>query len=283
MLEASDWTSNRTWVFRSADYYAGNWPLILAVVAILLALAVVQGTYVDPHLPGAVYRGAFWIAVIASALLVAAWLLVRLGDWLYRGVVESFRSIKRNELQELVPFFDRVVGGDRPSLNDLKQIFNANNDVFKVLEKVVKYSRKRRSELVGFCTIVPMKSEAEPLLATEQLNGLRMSAEHIAAPRKQVRVLYIGSIGAQGAKPRAAVLNYVLGVMDDAAKHGVRRVYTRPVTKDGLRVATKYGFEPVMGDVRPGELRRLYFLDVGGPESHKRVKKRVSKPLPIGQ
>lgn len=272
MPEASDWAS-RSWVFRSAAYYAKNWPLVLGVVAVLLALAVVKGSSVDPHLPGSVYQAAFWAAIIAFLLLFAAWLLALFGDWLYRGVIESFRSLKRSELQDLVPFFDRVVGGERPSLNELKKIFNANSDVFKVLEKVVQYNQKKRSELVGFCTIVPMKRDAEQLLATEQLNGLRMNAEHIASSMKQARVLYIGSIGAQGSKPRAAVLNYVLGVMDDAAGHGVRKVYTRPVTKDGLRVALRYGFEPVMADAKPDELKRLYALDIGGSQIRRRARR----------
>jgi hypothetical protein len=238
------------------------WAPIFGVSGFLLAIAALKGTYFDPNLPPWVFAGLLWAAIGGVLLVGLCWAVQGTGDWLSRDVVESFRAAKRDELQDLIPFFDRVVGTPRPSLNELKEIFNANNQVFRFLEKRTKQGRKTKSAIQGFCTLLPVTKEAAVLLARDELNGLRMSRAHIAAPGKAHKTIYIGSIGGDSPKARAAVLNYVLGHIDDCATRGVTCVYTRPVTKDGLRVAKKYGFKPVSQDVGENELGRLYVLEI---------------------
>lgn len=258
--------------FDAANCVVRRWAVILTIAGLLLAVAALKGTYVDPHLPDRLNVALLWSALVSTVFVFAAWLVSQIGDWLSRDVTESFRAIKRSEIQHLIPFYDRVVGGDRPSLNELKEIFAANSQVFRVCEKVISRGHQRKSQFVGLCTIVPMARESEDLLASEQLHGLRMNKSHIARPKQASRVLYIGSIGADGVQAKAAVMSYVLGIIDDAANHGVKRVYTRPVTIDGLRVAKKYGFEPVKPDVGPDDLRRLYCLDLNQGRTARRSK-----------
>jgi hypothetical protein len=249
-----------------------RWPVLAMLSGVLLAIAPLGGSYLDPGLPSLVFQSSFWAAIALLLALGVAWAV---DLWFQREVTENFRSIRRDELRDLVPFYDRIIGGDRPSINDLKEIYNANNQVFRVREKVVQRGQRKKTTLVGFCTIVPMSLEAEALLAQEQLDGVRMNRAHILRPGRSPRIIYIGSIGGDGATAKAAVLNYVLGVIDDCASRGVNRVYTRPVTQDGLRVARKYGFRPVKNDVVADELRRLYFLDLG--DRFEAVRRRRAK------
>ena len=241
-----------------------RWALWFAIAGILLALAPLGGTYVDPGFPAAFYPLALWASLCIFLFVGVCWALQILGNWLERDVTEQFRAAKRDELQELVPFYDRVVGGDRPSINELKEIFNANNQVFRFLEKVVKQGHKKKTNILGFCTVVPMNRDSEALLEQEELNGLRMNKTHIVPPGRPSRTIYIGSIGGEGSKAKAAVLNYVLGLIDDCAARGVQTIYPRPVTTDGLRVAKKHGFKPVNDNCGPDELRRLYRLQLEG-------------------
>lgn len=248
------------WAF--ADAAVRRWAVLTTLGAVCLALAQLKGTYIDPKFPSPFYTTALWAGLSSLAILIVCFVLTHFGNWVQRDVTERIRPVKRDELGDLLPLYDRVVGGERPTLNELKEVFNANNQAFRFLEKVVRRGFNTKRQFLGFCTIVPIAKEAEPLLAAEQLNGLRMNKSHVLAPRKTCRTIYIGSVGGVGNHARAAVLNYVLGLIDDCAERGVNRIYTRPVTQDGLRVAKKYGFRPVKDDVGPNELRRLYFLDL---------------------
>ena len=253
---------HRPWWVRLCAGVVGAWAPIFSASALVISLAALKGSYVDPGFDPRFYPVALWLGIGGSLLVGVCWLLLHYGHWLHRDITEGFRAVKRDELSDLLPFYDRVVRAERPSLNDLKEVFNANNQVFRFLEKKTKRDRHTKVEIEGFCTIVPMTREAETLLANEQLNGLKMNRTHVAGPGRAHKVVYIGSVGGDCAKAKAAVLNYVLGLIDDCAARGVTHVYTRPVTQDGLRIAKKYGFHPVKGDAAPDELRRLYVLEI---------------------
>lgn len=250
------------WGFQVAASLRRRWGVISTAAAFLLALAAIKGSYVDPEFPGIAYSIAFWLAIALAGTLVLAAIFEHFGYWFERDIVDKFRAARRDEIQDLIPFYERVVGTERPSLNELKELFNANNQVFRFLEKITKQGSKKKQSIIGFCTILPVTPEAELLLANEELHGLKMTKAHILAPNKAAKAIYIGSIGGDRAAAKAAVLNYVLGLIDDCASKGVKHVYTRPITKDGLRVAKKYGFAPVGRDVGPEDLKRLYVLDV---------------------
>lgn len=247
---------------RAAALVRLHWVAITTVSALLLAVSVIKGTYVDPGLPDWLYQGAFILALLLLGLLMACLLihalLVRMGDEVY----VNFRCARRSELELLLPLYDELVGGDRPSVNQLKVVHRANENCFIFMERVRVRGVAKNATVIGFCTIVPMNAEASDLLEKNELNGLKFNKDHICSPNKKPKAVYVGSIGAKGAEAKGGVLNYVLGKLDDCADHGIKRVFTRPVTRDGLRIARKYGFEPVDPSVRSDELRELYALDL---------------------
>lgn len=234
----------------------------VSVAGVLIALSVLKGTSVDPRFHENAYSIMMWLGIAIFSLLVLAWPIYEISNWASEESIDNFRSAKRHELQEVIPFYDRVVGGDRPTINALKELFNANNKSFVFYEKISYSGGQKRTKVLGFCTIIPVTTQAEKLLEREELNGLRLDRAHVVRPGAACASIYIGSIGADGQSAKAAVLNYVLGQLHSYASAGVKRAYTRPVTKDGLRVAKKYAFVPVGGDVRGDELHRLYYLDL---------------------
>lgn len=267
------------WIFESARRVLGKTVAVMGVAGVLLAVAPLKGTYVDPKLPVWMYSAALWVALALLGILALAWLIDWFESFIAQERVEQFRSAKRDELQDILPLYDQIVGGDRPTINQLKEVFNANSTAFRFFERVTK--KKGGSKIVtlkGFCTIVPMTESAAELLGEERLNGLRMDKTHVCPPNKKCKVVYIGSIGGDGPRCRAAVLNYVLGLISEFSGRGVERIYTRPVTVDGLRVARQYGFRPVKEDAGESELGRLYVLELD--QDSKPTKRRVRPTNP---
>lgn len=250
-------------IFRFADWVRRRWAVLGFIATVLIALAPLNKSFVDPGFPEWIYVAFFWTAIAVVLVVVLCWLLCCLGEQLERDVVEKFECATRDEIQEVLPFYDRVIGGgQRPSVNALKAMFSANKNIFRFYKRKSMRGEKKIVEVKGFCTVIPMNKAAEELLRKGELNGLKMDGTHIAGVKDRCSVFYIGSIGGEGAHAKAAVLTYVLGVVDEFSQRGCTRVYTRPITTDGLRVAKAYGFVRADGDGAL-ELGELCYKEIG--------------------
>lgn len=252
--------------------------LIASLSGVFIALSLIRETKLDPGVPDFVFVFLFSAGIILFALLILLWPAYEI---FYRATTEvsfAFRIAKRDELQEMLPFYGRVVGGEMPSINSLKDLHRANDHCFIFYEKTTKNDGRITREIVGFCTVVPVNRDAADLLSREELNGLRLNKTHVMKSGKKPFSIYVGSIGADGSKCRAEVLSYALGQLQVHASAGVSKVYTRPITKAGLRIAKKYGFHPVNSGVGPNDLGRLYVLDlVDGADVYTRRKRQARK------
>lgn len=190
----------------------------------------------------------------------------------------GIRFAKRKEIEDFLPFYQSVIGGPMPPMNEVKRTFKVNGEILRFLEHITRGRNTEKKKLVGFCTVLPLKREAVALLEREQLNGLKLTRDHVCSPRETPAAIYIGSIGAKGSEAKAAILHYVLGVIHDQAAHGVRCVYTRPTTKDGLRVAKQYGFSPVAENAGANELGRMYKIVNRGHYKKGRAVQQVVSP-----
>lgn len=268
-------------IFKLADWIRRRWAVLGLLATVLLALAPLNKSVVDPGFPEWMYVFFLWTAIAFFLVVALSWLLCCLGEHLERDVVEKFECATRDEIQEVLPFYDRVIGsGQRPSINALKAMFSANKSIFRFYKRKSMRGEKKIVEVKGFCTVIPMNKAAEELLRKGELNGLKMDGTHIARVKDKCNVFYIGSIGGEGAYAKAAVLTYVLGVVDEFAQRGCTRVYTRPITKDGLRVAKAYGFVGGNGDGAP-ELGELCYKEIGEEPEQKRAYRGRSKKIVV--
>lgn len=239
-----------------------HWGAVTTAIGLALALAALKGTVVAPNWPSAIFSVGLWSSIGLLVWLLVSFAAVAIISVFFAETTTEIRPIKRTELETLLPFYEQLIGAERPALNQIKALYNANKKAILILERRSQRGLATKSVVAGFCSILPVTKEAAGLMGKEQLNGLQMNKQHICTPRQEPYALYIGSIGGKGASAKAQILGYVLGQIDDAEKHGVRCVYTRPVTKDGLRLAKQYGFRSVAGKVSDGELNRIYRLRV---------------------
>lgn len=270
------------WTFGVADRVRKRWGALGLLASVFLALAPLKNSVVDPKFPAWMYGAFLWSALAIFLLIAIAWGLCILGSYLERDVVEKFECASRGEIQEVVPFYDRVIGtGQRPSVNQLKSMFSANKSIFRFYKRKSVRGSRKIVEIRGFCTVIPMKRDAGVLLEKGELNGLKMDSTHIAGAKERCEVCYIGSIGAERNSAKAAVLTYVLGVIDEYEQRGCGRVYTRPTTEDGLRIVRKYGFVSVEGGGVP-RIGELCYKELGDGQVRRRpvrVRRQSVGPL----
>lgn len=247
-------------MFIFAVWVRKYWGAFAFVIGTALALAALKGSYFDPGGYDWAFRFLFVLALVLLVVLLGAFVSKPVLSWVDTDKSLVVRYAKRNELDEFLPFYQSVIGGPLPPMNEIKRTLKANSEIIRLLERVKRGPGKESRRLVGFCSVLPITRSAVTLFEREELDGLKLTRAHVCTPRESPAAIYIGSIGAKGAEARAAILSYALGVMHDQASHGVRYVYTRPTTREGLRVAKQYGFMPVASNVDRNALGRVYKL-----------------------
>lgn len=171
----------------------------------------------------------------------------------------EFRRVKRTELRSLLAFAKKFLN-QGPSLKQVKELYSINPNTIWVAERITENasSRRRSIKTLGFFTIIPLTDKAVRLVDEERLDALHFTSEHIAGVKDKGAALYIGSIAARGFRAKGEILGYVRGRVEEEVEQGSGVVYTRPISKDGLRLAKKYGFQPVSDHVDANELGRIY-------------------------
>jgi hypothetical protein len=230
---------------------------LLGVGGSVLGFGAVEQLLSDLPLPHAVYA----VSLYGGALLFLVGVILTASSWEPPGMPEvtyEFRPIRRTELHSQLRLV-RDLLGEAPPLRSVKDIYNANQKSIWLAERVATYRSGTRSfKVVGFFSLVPLNEEAVALLEEERLDGLRFNSEHICPPKQRPAGLYVGSIAVHGWRARGEILGYVRSRIDEAAESGIHLVYTRPITRDGLRLAKRHEFLPVADDCKDDELKRIY-------------------------
>ena len=147
-----------------------------------------------------------------------------------------------------------------PTKRELKSIYKANNSICQMQFRKMKLFGITLDKATGVFSAAPVNKAARNLLEKEELHGLKFSDKHIIKEKRPYTCLYIGAVGAIGIRARRHLMDYLKEFIHVEFQKGVDVVFTRPTTKDGLRVAKAFGFTPVLDDVAPDELDRLYCL-----------------------
>ncbi|WP_157476013.1 hypothetical protein [Lysobacter sp. Root690] len=214
---------------------------------------VLKGYVNSDVMRGLVVAGIFFM-LIALSLSVVNFVMKR-------GTFEgSFRArhVKRRELSEVLDFSASFVP-QVPPLDRLLAIHDASRCCIWFVERVSGLRGENTSRRVGFFSIISLTEGAVSLLVGNNINGLRLDRSHIAGPRRKVAGLYIGGMGARGFRARGWLVQHIQARISQFFDEGGPVVFTRPVTQDGLRLAEKLGFVPVVQS-EPG-VGAVYRLD----------------------
>mgnify|MGYP005696265505 FL=1 len=116
---------------------------------------------------------------------------------------------------------------------------------------------------MGYFCVIPLLKRAAKLVEKEELTGANISVEHISSSRHNSKpyAVYVGAIAAKNLMAQGAAMNHLTSFFQMMHSSKVRNIYTRPVTKIGLKRSLERGFKPV--DKRLGDtpLNRTYYMN----------------------
>lgn len=158
-----------------------------------------------------------------------------------------FRHASRSELKTIHELCSEVFSGEVSPLRRMKKWYDKNPKLFWVVEQIKEYRGQRTAKFVAYFAIIPLRSSAEPLVRSEELDGTALTSEHIAGVSQSATAVYLGGIAAVNRMAGGVALHYMQVMIDREKENGVKVVYTRPVTKIGLELVRKYNFSPIHG------------------------------------
>lgn len=103
---------------------------------------------------------------------------------------------------------------------------------------------RSKNQPVGYFVVFGLKVAGERAILDGYYNGANPPPEHIHRRLRQAKALCVGGIVGRGMKGKAATLGAMMAFVSSLQKD---RVYARPVSKDGLRLATSNGMKGLDG------------------------------------
>lgn len=135
--------------------------------------------------------------------------------------------------------------------------FAAAKGILKVVKRVIHTGRDRRERFSGYFCVIPLSDETAQAMKAGTLRGYELNASHLPSGTATTAALYIGAIAARDHYSRAVVLEALRLHISYSLALGVKEVMAKPLTKEGLRLVRKYGFQPLEG---VGGLNEMYIF-----------------------
>ena len=202
-----------------------------------------------------------WAAKIGAIFLLLALCLDLARRFHERETLEKMfeaKKVTRGEVAEAREFSKKFLP-DVPPIEQLQEMFEASRGCVWFVNKCNFGFGLKKTERVGFFSLLRLTAAALPLCEANNLNSFQMNRTHIAGPRKSAPGLYVGGLGADGFRARGWLVQYLRSRIDQFFEQGGRVVYTRPVTDEGLRLANSLGFVPAVS-AQQG-LKNIYKLN----------------------
>jgi hypothetical protein len=111
-----------------------------------------------------------------------------------------------------------------------------------------------RTELTGFFDILPLTISAATEIKSGRLRGSQIVIEHMESDQNLARTFYLGAIVGTNLHARASMVSALDRRMKELTERGALEFLTRPITRDGLRLAKKKGFRKLTNDPDIGAL-----------------------------
>jgi hypothetical protein len=180
-----------------------------------------------------------------------------------KGVTYRASVAARDELRTLHEFCTLMVPGGFAAFEKWLERYDRNPQIFYAITASVTRPPAADNRIVGAFAVTPLGEEARALLDAERLKGIDLKVEQITPPGEKPAAMYISGIVASGFSARGVTLEFLVSVMRREAARGNRLFYTRPMSRDGLRVVRDYGFEPI-DPAAAGKPDRIYRRGFGG-------------------
>lgn len=156
------------------------------------------------------------------------------------------RNVTEEEIDWMLDYAKGILPTLVPSKEKALNWHRRFPKAYYIVTRSVMYRRKHTIHIVEAFVITPITNEAKIQLENNRLIGGNLKESDILNTGNSTN-FYIGSIVSEGYRNKAETLISISGYINAKISNSSSPVtfFTNPATKDGLRIAKKYGFEPV--------------------------------------
>jgi hypothetical protein len=174
------------------------------------------------------------------------------------------RKARKRDLPIIHKFAVQEFGDDVSPLEVMRRWHGRNASVFFVLITEKKKAFEETKRVVGYFCAIPLLESAMSKIESGEIKGRDIPNEYVASTRKECSAIYIGGLAGRGIGAKAALLAVMNREFMSADSQWATTIYTRPITKDGRRIAMQKGFMAI-DDSHHGDLGVVYKLQLDRP------------------
>lgn len=187
----------------------------------------------------------FSVALYASVVLIVISALLWMSAVITRLIAESdlspiksvsTRRCQTSDLDFIIETAQREFGVRTSTREELDRMFEYTGESFWILQ-----AGKQR---VGYFVVFGLKAAGEAAIRGGYYNGANPAPEHILRKPQSSKVACIGAMVGIGRKGKAATLGASTALI---AIRPYKKIYTKPVSSDGLRIARGNGMKDLSG------------------------------------
>ncbi len=191
----------------------------------------------------------FWTALVLLFVGLSCFVVALIIDRLLpapKGGGFYCRHAQRNDISHVHDLATKLIG---PSVSPVQDI----RKYHEIDKKFIWLVRKKKQSVTGWTTELPVgyfivyriSSSGETAIKNGAFNGASPDSSHLSRPGQRCSAIYIGAIAAKWSARGHTSGALEHNISTDARYKGAQWVYTRPVTRDGLRLVRMHYFEPL--------------------------------------
>lgn len=227
---------------------------IIAITSTSFAKNIVQGLSASWVTVGLLQIAGSIIIVVAILMIIARW-----SSWvlisLFHKAADNIpilvktktivRQASNRDLENIQSLGERLIEGGVSDLDHMKRWRSVNPAIFFAVKQTLP---DKEPVLTGYYCLIPIKNKTVSSLLDMSISGKDFTTEHIYKGRCPKNI-YIGGVAATGRLSKAAVIGALSSHISAMERRGLLKVYTKPTTRDGLKLAKKYDFKTISGGV----------------------------------
>jgi predicted acylesterase/phospholipase RssA len=196
--------------------------------------------------------------------------------WLQRGAGQAAlqcRIAGRDELRALHAYSVSKFGSQVSDVETMAAWYDRNHRIFQILTTAA--GVQTAAQIRGYYCVLPLNDEGRRGVAQGLYFGASIPDHVLVGSSADASALYVGGVAGDSPRDRVAIMLALQSHLKQFPNAAI--VYTRPVTRDGLRLVSRGGFRRVDGGEDPSP-HVLYFTDAATPG----VREKAS-PQPAGK
>jgi pimeloyl-ACP methyl ester carboxylesterase len=141
---------------------------------------------------------------------------------------------------------DAMLGGGVSDIETIHELMSVPG-IIRVVRESQETANVHTDTVKGYLCVIPLTAIAQEAVKTGQLAGNQIRLTHVEQDWSKCAAIYIGAIVGEGFWPRALVVQALQSQLSEiraATQRNDIELLTRPITKDGERLARDNRFNP---------------------------------------